>query len=56
MAFNITLNKKLNVTDKNTLFRKIKSDSAFRQELISKGVIRDEELDEDTDDSEEEEA
>ena len=47
MAFNIRLNKKLNVTDKNTLYKKIKSDSAFRQELISKGVIRDEEIDED---------
>lgn len=48
MAFNITLNKKLNVTDKNTLLAKIKSDSVFRQELINKGIIRDENVDEDT--------
>lgn len=48
MAFNITLNKKLNVTNKNILFAKIKSDSVFRQELINKGIIRDENIDEDT--------
>lgn len=47
MAFNITLNKKLNVISKYDLVSKINSDSAFRQELISKGFIRDEKLDED---------
>nr|DAO64194.1 MAG TPA: hypothetical protein [Bacteriophage sp.] len=47
MAFNITLNKKLNVIDKAELSHKINTDTAFRQELISKGVIRDERIDED---------
>lgn len=39
MAFNITLNKKLNVVSRETLTKKVFSDSVFKQELINKGWI-----------------
>lgn len=39
MAFNIRLNKKLNVVSRETLTKKVFSDSVFKQELINKGWI-----------------
>lgn len=39
MAFNITLNKKLNTVTRDTLTKKVLSDSAFKQELVNKGYI-----------------
>lgn len=39
MAFNITLNKKLNVIEQNALVKKVLKDSRFKQELIDKGYI-----------------
>lgn len=39
MAFNITLNKKLNVTNRETFTAKVQSDSALKQKLLDKGLI-----------------
>lgn len=39
MAFNITLNKKLNVIKQDALAKKVIKDSRFKQELIDKGYI-----------------
>lgn len=39
MAFNITLNKKLNTVTRDTLTKKVLSDSVFKQELLNKGYI-----------------
>lgn len=39
MAFNITLNKKLNTVTRDTLTKKVLSDSVFKQELVNKGYI-----------------
>lgn len=39
MAFNITLNKKLNVTNRETFSAKVQSDSALKQKLLDKGLI-----------------
>lgn len=39
MAFNITLNKKLNVTNRETFTAKVRSDSALKQKLLDKGLI-----------------
>lgn len=39
MAFNIRLNKKLNVVSRETFTKKVFSDSVFKQELINKGWI-----------------
>lgn len=39
MAFNITLNKKLNVTNRETFTAKVQSDSTLKQKLLDKGLI-----------------
>lgn len=39
MAFNITLNKKLNVTSRETFTNKVMSDPALKQKLLDKGLI-----------------
>lgn len=39
MAFNITLNKKLNVVSRETFTNKVMSDSALKQKLLDKGLI-----------------
>lgn len=39
MAFNITLNKKLNVTSRETFSNKVMSDPALKQKLLDKGLI-----------------
>ena len=39
MAFNITLNKKLNVTNRETFSAKVQSDPALKQKLLDKGLI-----------------
>lgn len=39
MAFNITLNKKLNVTNIETFSAKVQSDPALKQKLLDKGLI-----------------
>lgn len=39
MAFNITLNKKLNVTNRETFSAKVQSDSVLKQKLLDKGLI-----------------
>lgn len=39
MAFNITLNKKLNVTNRDTFSNKVQSDPALKQKLLYKGLI-----------------
>lgn len=39
MAFNITLNKKLNVVSRETFINKIMSDPALKQKLLDKGLI-----------------
>ena len=39
MAFNITLNKKLNVTNRETFTAKVLSDSTLKQKLLDKGLI-----------------
>lgn len=39
MAFNIRLNKKLNVTNRETFTAKVQSDSALKQKLLDKGLI-----------------
>lgn len=39
MAFNITLNKKLNVTNRNTFSAKVQSDPSLKQKLLDKGLI-----------------
>lgn len=39
MAFNITLNKKLNVTNRETFTAKVQSDSTLKQKLLNKGLI-----------------
>lgn len=39
MAFNITLNKKLNVTSRETFTNKVQSDSTLKQKLLDKGLI-----------------
>lgn len=39
MAFNITLNKKLNVVSRETFTNKVMSDPALKQKLLDKGLI-----------------
>lgn len=39
MAFNITLNKKLNVTNRETFTNKVMSDPVLKQKLLDKGLI-----------------
>lgn len=39
MAFNIRLNKKLNVTNRETFTAKVQSDSTLKQKLLDKGLI-----------------
>lgn len=39
MAFNITLNKKLNVTNRETFSAKVQSDPSLKQKLLDKGLI-----------------
>jgi len=39
MAFNITLNKKLNVTSRETFSTKVQSDPSLKQKLLDKGLI-----------------
>lgn len=39
MAFNITLNKKLNVVSRETFTNKVMSDPALKQKLLGKGLI-----------------
>lgn len=39
MAFNIRLNKKLNVTNRGTFSAKVQSDSVLKQKLLDKGLI-----------------
>ena len=39
MAFNIRLNKKLNVTNRGTFSAKVQSDPALKQKLLDKGLI-----------------
>lgn len=39
MAFNITLNKKLNVTNRDTFSAKVQSDPSLKQKLLDKGLI-----------------
>lgn len=39
MAFNITLNKKLNVTSRETFTNKVQSDPSLKQKLLDKGLI-----------------
>lgn len=39
MAFNIRLNKKLNVVSRETFTNKVMSDPAFKQKLLDKGLI-----------------
>lgn len=39
MAFNIRLNKKLNVTSRETFTAKVQSDSVLKQKLLDKGLI-----------------
>lgn len=39
MAFNITLNKKLNVVNRETFTNKVMSDPALKQKLLDKGLI-----------------
>ena len=45
MAFNITLNKKLNVVSRETFTNKVMSDPALKQKLLDKGLIN-EDIDE----------
>ena len=39
MAFNITLNKKLNVVSRQTFTKKVESDPVLKQKLLDKGLI-----------------